>query len=307
MVVLVYVREMHTITNFYLGNLAIADLMTLLLTSIRYFRQFYGSRGFVKAENIESSVWCTLDKAVPHVFFFASVGFVTLVSLERFLAVCFPIKYRNANSKARAIKYVTFTWILAIATTGVMLPAWWKVTRFCVVWDTQERNESATIYSYCDAAGPAFSKVHALVEMVFFYANFGISALFYIMILTRLQKRQIPGASRSMQLQAKTSRNQVARMVILNGSVFFLCLAPFQIYNIIFYSNSTILTKSVEGNLLWTSRLLSRINSSVNPVIYTAANLKYRRAFHQTFLQRCIISNKRNKVPAIFKTHETRL
>ena len=308
LVVLTYVREMHTITNFYLGNLAISDFMMLLLSSIRYFRQFYGSHGFVKAENIDSSVWCTLDKAVPHVFFFSSVGFVTLVSLERFFAVCYPIKYRNANSKARAIKYVTLTWILAIITTGVIAPTWSKVTRFCVVWNTHERNESVTVYSYCDAAGPAFSKLHALIEIVYFFVTFGISATCYIMILTHLKKRQIPGASKVIQLQAKTTRNQVARMVILNGLVFFLCLVPFQIYNIIIYSNSTILAKNEGVNLVWAARLLEGVNSSVNPIIYTAANSKYQRAFHQTFLQRCINSNnKRHKVPTISKFRETRL
>ena len=64
LIVLVHVQDMHTVTNFYLGNLAISDLLETLLSSIRYFRQFYGSHGFVKAENIESSLWCTMDKAV---------------------------------------------------------------------------------------------------------------------------------------------------------------------------------------------------------------------------------------------------
>ena len=307
LVVLIYVRDMHTITNFYLGNLAISDLMELLLSSIRYFRRFYGSRGFVKAENIESSVWCTMDKAGGHIFFFASFGFVTLVSLERFFAVCYPIKYRNTNSKARAIKYVTFTWILAIITTGVIAPTWWKVTKFCVVWDDQKRSESITVYSYCDGAAPAFSELHALIESVYFFVTFGISTTFYIMIIIRMRKRQIPSASKNIQLQAKNTRNQVARMVVLNGLVYFLCQVPFQIYNIYTYSNSTILAKSEEENLLWAARLLGGINASVNPVIYTAANSKYRRAFHQTFRLRCLNTKKRQRVPVIPSTRQTRL
>ena len=307
LIVLVYVRDMHTITNFYLGNLAISDLMELFLSTIRYLRGFYASRGFVKAENIESSLWCIVDKAVLHVFFFASFGFVTLVSLERFFAVCYPIKYRNTNSKARAIKYVTFTWILATITTGVITPTWWKVTKFCVVWYAHEGNESTTVYSYCNAAGPAFSKLHALIEGLYCFASFGICVTSYIMVINRMRKRQIPGSSKKMELQAKTTRNQVTRMVVLNGLVYFLCQVPYQIYNLYIYSNSNVFTTRAENSFSWTGRLLHTINSSVNPIIYTAANSKYRRAFHQTFLRRCTNTQKRNKIPVISKACETRL
>ena len=306
LVVLVYVRDMHTITNLYLGNLAVANLMELLLSTLRHFRGLYGSRGFANADNIESSLWCIIDKAAVHVFFYSSLGFVTLVSLERFFAVCYPIKYRNAVSKARAIKYITFTWILALITTGVITPTWWKVTKFCVVWD-EVGNKSATVYSYCDAAGPAFSKLHALIESAYFFVTFGISAATYVMIINHLKKRQIPYASKDVQVQAKTTRNQVARMVVLNGLVFFLCQVPFQIYNLYIYSNNIIFTKSEMRSLAWAARLLEGINASVNPIIYTSANSKYRRAFHQTFSQRCINTDKRNNVPVNFRTRETRL
>ena len=311
LLVLVKVREMHTIANLYLGNLAISDLMVLLLLNITFIRRFYASHGIVKADNIRSSVWCILDEAVSHLFFFASFGFVTLVSVERFFAVCYPIKYRNANTKARAVKYVTFTWILAITTAGVIAPTWWRVTKFCVVLDTQELNKSIAVYSYCGAAGPAFSKLHALIESVYFFLTFGISATCYIMIINRLRKRQIPGASKDMQLQARTTRNQVARMVVLNGLVYFLCQVPFQIYNLYTYSNSSILSKNEEENLAWSGRLLHVINSSVNPIIYTALNSKYRRAFYDTFLKRFINVNKGNEIllPVISRAreHETRV
>ena len=44
----------------------------------------------------------------------------------------------------------------------------------------------------------AFSKLHALIESVYFFFAFGISATFYVMIINRLSKRQIPGASKDI-------------------------------------------------------------------------------------------------------------
>ena len=60
LVVLVYVREMYTVTNFYLGNLAISDTMVLtcILSVITFFRELYGSHGFANADNVGSAVGC---------------------------------------------------------------------------------------------------------------------------------------------------------------------------------------------------------------------------------------------------------
>ena len=69
-----------------MGNLAISDLTILIsTTTTNFFREIYGSSGFVKADKIESNVWCMLNEAVSHVFIYASFGFMTLVSLETFL------------------------------------------------------------------------------------------------------------------------------------------------------------------------------------------------------------------------------
>ena len=156
---------------------------------------------------------------------------------------------------------------------GVIAPTWWKITKLCVVWDIQGENKRANVYSYCDAAGSAFSKLHALIECVYFFVTFGISATSYIMVIYRLRKRQIPGASKDIRLQAKSTRNQVAKMVVLNGLVFFLCQVPFQIYlyNLCTYDNTNIFVKSEATSLAWAA-LLEGINASVNPIIYTSAN-----------------------------------
>ena len=51
LIVLVYVREMHTVTNFYLRNLAISGTMVLLITVAIFFRASYGSHDFANADN----------------------------------------------------------------------------------------------------------------------------------------------------------------------------------------------------------------------------------------------------------------
>ena len=89
-------------------------------------------------------------------------------------------------------------------------------------------------------------------------------------------------------------RNQVSRMVILNGAVFFLCQVPFQIYNLYRYSDGILLTEKQSYSLAWTARLLGAVNASVNPIIYTTASSRYRKAFVFTFCRNFKANEKNN-------------
>ena len=284
--VVVKIREMRTITNFYLGNLAVADLAVSSLTVLRNLRWYYASHGLLIVENFKISILCILRKAVVHIFFFASFGFVTLVSFERYLAVCYPLKYRTLNTKNRAIRCVTLIWLIALITTCMMLPNWWHEHKICVVWDT---NGTYDIFANCESRRLVFEDLHDLVEVLYSFVTLGACAVFYIMIIRTLRMRATSSTlhtDRSTQLKAKTTRNQVARMVIVNGLVFFLCQVPFQIYNLYTYSDGALLTEKKANSLAWTARLLGAVNSSVNPVIYTAASSRYRKAFVLAFCRK---------------------
>ncbi len=288
------IREMRTITNIYLGNLAIADLAYASVSLFHYVLLYKTSHELLIVENSKSSILCILRKAVAHIFFFASFGFVALVSFERFLAVCFPLKYRTHNTKNRAIRYVALIWLIALITTCMILPNWWDVHKLCVIWDT---NGTYDIFGNCESKRSVFEDLHDLIEAVYFFLAFGASVVFYIMIIQTLRRRATSSTlhtDRSIQLKAKVMRNQVARMVILNGAVFFLCQVPFQIYNLYTYSDNTFLTENQSYTLAWTARLLGSVNSSVNPIIYTAASSKYRQAFVLTFCRK-VESNEQNK------------
>ncbi len=281
LIIIARIRGMRTITNFYLGNLAVSDLLFVFVALISYVRLYYVSNGLFVVDNISSPVMCVLHEFSLHIFYFASVGFVVLVSSERFYAVCCPIRYRILNhSKKRALKYVIFTWTIAVIVTFLVLPAAVKVNYFCVVWDT---NGTYDKLSYCSSYASVFTYLHALTDVLYFFLALGASSVFYLMIVIKLRQRQVSSTLYSISQQAKSTRNQVSRMVIINGVVFFSCLAPFPIYSMYIYRGGAFLTPGQANTLKWTACLLESINSSVNPIIYTAANYKYREAFLQLF------------------------
>ncbi|XP_030852858.1 thyrotropin-releasing hormone receptor-like [Strongylocentrotus purpuratus] len=77
-------------------------------------------------------------------------------------------------------------------------------------------------------------------------------------------------------------RDRVSRMLIANGTMFFLCLAPFELTSLwAMVTNDTFL----ETGRPWTQfcRVMMYLNSAVNPIIYNITNPRYRQAFMRAF------------------------
>ena len=104
---LVRVREMRTLTNFYLANLAFADLFFVIVTAVNHFYKYTWSPDFQRGVPWTSAVGCGAISAAIYMPFIASICLVTLVSFERFLAICFPLKHRMMNNKSRTVKMVS--------------------------------------------------------------------------------------------------------------------------------------------------------------------------------------------------------
>ena len=87
--------------------------------------------------------------------------------------------------------------------------------------------------------------------------------------------------------ETATVRNNIARMLILNGTVFFLCLLPFRIIQL---DNISILLRGRSfplyafGDIFaWVGRVTTLLNSAVNPFLYNVSNAKYRASFLEAF------------------------
>ena len=126
---IVRVPKMRKLTNFYLANLAFADLFFVVVTTVNYFYKYIWSPDFERGSPWARSFGCAAMAAASYIPYFASISLVTLVSIERYLAISYPLKYRMANTKSRAVKLVISAWIIAIAFTAAVAPNY-AVLRF---------------------------------------------------------------------------------------------------------------------------------------------------------------------------------
>ena len=83
------------------------------------------------------------------------------------------------------------------------------------------------------------------------------------------------------------TRNDIAKMLVVNGTVFFLLSFP------VLLPGTTDSVQRISGNvwlsyhqlnqMLWVGRCLLYLNSSINPIIFNIKSPRYRAAFRQAF------------------------
>ena len=127
------VRRLHNITNFYLANLALADISFVISSAGPSIYSYLDSpvRNDVP---YQSSFGCVLSFGIPTVMYNASLGIVTLVTLERYYCICYPLQHRAISSKSRTMKLIASTWIIGIMLCGIRVLNFAKLYRYCTIW-----------------------------------------------------------------------------------------------------------------------------------------------------------------------------
>lgn len=281
------IRRMHTRTNIYLANLAVADVfylvfgvgekvLALSLSPIRYDSTMF------------SSVWCYTVLPFVKMCAYASMFFVTMVTVDKFFAVCHPFRVRRSSKRRyrlflQPIKFVTGAWCTACLCAMMSILAMGKMEYFCPVWPTGEKFERLpTIFGMCRPFLLWADPVSNLFQISLFFIVLFPNVYMYIKIIYTLHRRVKCTARKDTQL-----RNYVARMLVINGSVFFLCTTPFYAFSLAFHIANffTIPAAMISMSKVMKpiSQALLYLNSCVNPVIYNIANPRYRTAFIETF------------------------
>ena len=280
------VKAMHTITNVFLVNLAIADFSLLAIGFSQYIGSYANSPIYYLGFSFYTVFGCITPNFLIYLCYYASLWTVTLVSVERYLAVCHPLWHRHVKSTRRALRLVVATWIISVLFAIPTIPKKYIQT-ICVF----PSNTSGEIVErpQCGNKCKSCKAVLYITDLLQFVIALIISIVLYSLIVRRLTrstglyevKRNKPKKT------AHLKRNTVARMLIVTTIVFFVCLTPFTIVNVFNLGNIFkwfALDSTVELPLLWVGRVLFLLNSALNPIVYNATNSKYRLAFKEMFL-----------------------
>ena len=280
------VKSMHTITNAYLMNVSFADLMFIIVGAGLYLFNYLSSPVRFDVP-YKSWVGCTVAFGITYIMYSTSLVLITLVCVERYCAICRPLQLRRVSSKNRTVKLILISWFVGILLAACVVPRYGGHLTYCVVWPRDESFDSfPRMIHFCVAAHPDIYLFSEALNIVPFTASMFGSIFMYGHIISTLSNR--PATSSQNNVRRTTAvRNQVARLLIINGTLFFVCQAPFRIasvHNLLeHHTGEGLFSATQYSTLLLITRCLLFINTCVNPIVFVITSSFYRYAFFEAF------------------------
>ncbi|XP_071398137.1 trace amine-associated receptor 13c-like [Centroberyx affinis] len=241
-------RQLHTPTNLLLLSLAVSDLLVGLL--------------LMPAEIILiESCWflgdfmCALSSFVAFIITCASVGNMVLISVDRYVAICDPLRYPTKITKTRVKIFVCLCWVCSAFYSSVLLKDLL----------TQPGSHNSC-YGECVMVSNYIVGVVDLV--VTFIAPVTVIIVLYIRVFVvavsqaRAMRSHIVAVTlqRSVTLTTKKSERKAARTLGILVVVFLMCFCP--------YYYPSLAGQDTESNGLFFVVWLLYFNSCLNPLIY---------------------------------------
>lgn len=225
-----------------------------------------------------------------------SLSIVTTISLERYLAICHPLRHLKVVTSGRIVKVTILTWLFSFVLTVFQLPQRFEDRLYCIVYpDGREPFQEYPLTArICSPIVPWYGEIYGGLQLTVFYTSLSINLFFYFKIVKSLSKQKDVETTDPQQpgLTVKDSRIAATRMILVNGSFYFFCNSPVQFFLGLDLFLSLMeyplrISQYVSVTLFTVLQLLIYFNFSINPVIYSVTNAHYRKAFSNTFCKGC--------------------
>ncbi|XP_076315511.1 orexin/Hypocretin receptor type 1-like [Tachypleus tridentatus] len=312
--------SMRTVTNYFIVNLAVADFLVILICLPPTVLWDVTETWFF------GSVMCKLVVYLQGVSVSVSVLTLTFISLDRWYAICFPLRFKSTTARAKTV--ILLIWIGSFL---LVLPD-------VIVLETRP-NPNLHIETHylmdCTYTWDQFyTRIYQLYIVATLYvAPFLLMTVTYFQIARVLWDKNIPGSaeaevtrrqSRSVTLNQSCrngklricsvnpscegqiqSRQKAAKMLIAVVVIFGICYLPVHLINTLRYTIGLPQTHATSVVSLL-SHWLCYANSATNPIIYNFMSAKFRKEFKNTFKCKCMGHSYRGRSRGTANTYNSR-
>ncbi|XP_074962582.1 growth hormone secretagogue receptor type 1-like [Phalacrocorax aristotelis] len=271
-------QEMRTTVNMYLFSMALSDTLIFLGLPSDLYRLWkykpYIFGDFLCKFFIYLSETCT----------YCTILHITTVSMERYFAICLPLKAKATITKCRVKRVILALWGCSLFTAGPIL------FLFGVEHpDGSVPQESRECRSIERVARTGLLMTMTWVSTIYFFLPMLCLTLLYGLICRKLwqSRRRLPDCQAAGR---KRSHAQTVKMLAVVVLAFVLCWLPFHVGRILFAQGEVILYDLTQYfNLI--AMLLFYLGASINPILYNVMSHKYRKAMskilHRKRTRRC--------------------
>ncbi|KAK8766729.1 hypothetical protein V5799_006490 [Amblyomma americanum] len=260
-------RQMRSTTNILIMNLAVADLLFIVVC--------VPSRGcyYVLSYWPFGDAWCRIVEYLVIVCASASIYTLVLMSLDRFLGVVYPLRSMSIRRPANGFRCILLTWtIILVACVPVLF------SHGMVIVDN--------LHSFCNYftpyAGYNVAAFGVSLCMLDFVVPLALIFALYALMLKRLWLAVPPGGS--VTAGCTRAKRRVTKMVFVVALVFAVCWCP--VHVVLFLKSVGLYGKRMDTPhvvMQIASQVIAYTNSCVNPFLYAFLSDSFRKGFCNVF------------------------
>ncbi|XP_047476218.1 substance-K receptor-like [Penaeus chinensis] len=264
-------KKMHTVTNYFIANLALADIIIGLFAI-----PFQFQAALLQRWNLPHFM-CSFCPFFQTVSVNVSIFTLTAIAVDRYRAIVHPFTTRPSKLRSKVV--IASIWLFS---TTLAIPNAIAL-RVVQVADEATGREKP----YCAAVNidsvVMWTYSHVMVGLQYFLP-LGIISFAYIRMGWELWGAQTPGnAEDARDAHVLRNKKKVIKMLSMVVILFAVCWAPLQTYHVLQEIYPAINMYRYINIIWFCCHWLAMSNSCCNPFIYAIYNEKFKREFRLKF------------------------
>ncbi|KAG9494076.1 hypothetical protein GDO78_001750 [Eleutherodactylus coqui] len=248
MLVVFKYKDMRTTTNLYLSSMAFSDLLIFLCMPLDLYKLWqYRPWNF-------GNLLCKLFQFISESCTYSTILNITALSVERYFAICFPLKAKVVITKGRVKMIIFVLWAVSFVNAGPI---------FVLVGVEYENGTNPLETNECTATEYAVKSglltIMVWTSTVFFFLPVFCLTVLYSLIGRKLWRRKTDSIGQSVSHRDKNNKQTVKMLA-----------GTWEIALISQYCNLV-------------SFVLFYLSAAINPILYNIMSKKYRIAACRLF------------------------
>ncbi len=283
-----HVSDIRTTTNYFLISLAFADMVFLFGAVPAYWGQYLTSPIPLDFTYL-GRTYCKIHVFLSDVGIIVSCLTIGLVTLERYLAICWPLLYRSISDKNRIVFSCGMVWIFSfVYKIPDIIFSDLYLQPVVLQWpDDPTYANYPTRFSTCDYCQPRDEKpcqsfrYSLAIDQIIILVEIPIISILYIFVVLELRRLSKSSETQSVSQRSIDDKITVIRMLIVTIIVYVICISPFRVINLLDIFGHHLPINAIV--LVHVTRMMMYTNSAVNPILYNIISNSFSKAFRQTF------------------------